>query len=45
MGTCQGNAGVIIKANSRDNLEKNNLNSEKYQLDPKFEDMPEWPCK
>lgn len=45
MGSCQNKAGIIIKANTKELLEKSNLNDEKYQMDPRFDDMPEWPRK
>jgi len=43
MGSCQNKAGIIIKANTKGIHEKQQYDSEKYQLDPRFEDMPEWP--
>ena len=46
MGSCQNKGGIIIKANSPDIHEKHQRNlitSEKYELDTRFIDMPEWP--
>ena len=45
MGSCQNKGGIIIKANSPDIQEKhriNLINSEKYEIDTRFIDMPEW---
>lgn len=43
MGSCQNKNGIIIKSNRRDMNEKDQLKDEKYHIDPRFEDMPEWP--
>jgi hypothetical protein len=43
MGSCQNKAGIVIKANLKGINEKQKLDNEKYQIDSKYEDMPEWP--
>ena len=45
MCSCQNKSGILIKSNRRDILEKNKINDEKYLIDTRFEDMPEWPSK
>lgn len=48
MGSCQNKGGVTIKTHNYDKS-ANEANSKYSQsiidnIDPKFNDMPEWPC-
>lgn len=49
MGSCQNHGGVIIKSNyipnKKNESETNKNYKNNFQIDPKFVDMPEWPCK
>jgi hypothetical protein len=45
MGSCQNKAGIVIKSNRKNSYKKQELDGEKFQIDPRFEDMPEWPSK
>lgn len=48
MGSCQNKGGVVIKSNfipnKKTNTNPNKPNNCDNQIDPKFNDMPLWPC-
>jgi len=48
MGSCQNKGGVVIKSNftpnKKINATKIKKNEHESQIDPKFNDMPLWPC-
>lgn len=49
MGSCQNKGEVVIKSNfipnKKTNTTSNKPNNNYIQMDPKFDDMPLWPCK
>jgi len=48
MGSCQNHGGVIIMSNhipkKKNESENIKINKNNSQIDPKFDDMPQWPC-